>query len=263
MKKSLFSAFLLFLVFSCVTETEDTIFFNSATSDKEVKLSNDMGSPVCAVHLQLQYATEKNGHKAEVVNEIIQKKLLDMSELTIQQAIDSFANSYTSSYIRNFLPLYNQDRADTTKRSWYEYHYVITSETHPGGFGTTSYIAIIDYFEGGAHGVNQRMTMNFENKTGRLLELQDIFVPGFESQLNPILQKALTEKVGAKDYRDLQDKGYLFQTKMFPSKNFLLSDETITFIYNPYEIASYDKGETELNIALSALDSILKSEYKQ
>ena len=262
MKKTTFSVLLLCLAISCTTEIEDTILFDSITADKEVKLSNDENSPACAVHLQLQYATEKNGHKAEVVNEIIQKIFLDMSELTVQQAVDSFANTYTSSYVRNFLPLYNQDRADTAKRSWYEYHYVITSQTQPGGFGTTSYDAIIDYYEGGAHGVNQRMTMNFENKTGRLLELEDIFVPGFESQLNPILQKALSEKVGVRNLRELKDKGYLISMEMFPSKNFLLSDETISFIYNPYEIATYDKGETEINIALSALKNILKPEYK-
>lgn len=262
MKKTTFSALLLCLVVSCTTEIEDTILFDSISINKEMKLSNDEGSPVCAVSLQLKYATEKNGHKAEVVNEIIQQKLFNMSELTIQQAADSFANSYTSTYVRNFLPLYNQDRADTTKRSWYEYHYVITSQTEPGGFGTTTYTAIIDYYEGGAHGNNQRMTLNFENKTGRLLELEDIFVPGFESQLTPILENALSEKVDAKDFRDLQDKGYLFSMEMFPSKNFILNDETITFIYNPYEIASYDKGETELNITLGTLNSILRPEYK-
>ena len=261
MKKATFSTLLLCLFVSCATEIEDTIFFESITSDKEVKLSNDEGSPVCAVHLQLEYATDKNGHKAEVVNDIITQKLLDMQDVTVRQAIDSFANTYTSSYVRNFLPLYNQDRSDTTKRSWYEYHYVITSQTQPGGFGTTSYIAIIDYYEGGAHGINQRMTMNFENKTGRLLELEDIFVPGFESQLNPILQQALTEKVGANDLRDLRDKGYLLSMEMFPSNNFILNDETISFIYNPYEIASYDKGETELSIPLSDLKNILKSDF--
>lgn len=262
MKKTTFLALLLCLAVSCATEIDDTIYFDSISTDKEVKLSNNEGSPICAVHIQLKYATEKNGHKAEVVNEIIQQKLLNMSELTIQQAADSFANSYTTSYVRNFLPLYNQDRADTTKRSWYEYHYIITSQTEPGGFGTMTYTAIIDYYEGGAHGNNQRMTLNIENKTGRLLELEDIFVPGFESQLNPILQKALSEKVDAKDFKDLQDKGYLFSMEMFPSKNFILNDETITFIYNPYEIASYDKGETELSLSLSTLDNILRPEFK-
>ena len=263
MKKTTFSALLLCLAVSCTTETEDTIFFDSVISDKEVKLSNDEGSPVCAVHLQLEYATDKNGHKAEVVNEYIIQKLLDMKDITVQQAVDSFANTYTRTYVRNFLPLYNQDRADTTKRSWYEYHYVITSQTQTNNIGTTAYIAIIDYFEGGAHGVNQRMTMNFENKTGRLLELQDLFVPGFEGQLNAILQQALCEKIGVPDLSDLREEGYLPSMEMYPSKNFILNDETINFIYAPYEIASYDKGEIELTIPFSMLNDILRTEFKQ
>lgn len=263
MKKTTFSALLLCLIVSCTTETEDTIFFNSAISDREVKLSNDEGSPICAVHLQLEYATDENGHKAEVVNECIIQKLLDMKEITVQQATDSFANTYTKTYVRNFLPLYNQDRADTTKRSWYEYHYVITSQTQPNRIGTTAYIAIIDYFEGGARGVNQRMTMNFENKTGRLLELQDIFVPGFESRLTPILEQALCEKFDVSNLSGLREKGYLRSMEMYPSSNYILNDETIDFIYNPSEIASHEKGETELTISLSTLQDILKPEFKQ
>lgn len=263
MKKTTFSALLLCLAVSCATETEDTIFFDSAISDKEVKLSNDEGSPICAVHLQLEYATDENGHKAEVVNKYIIQKLLDMKDVTVQEAADSFANSYTRTYVRNFLPLYNQDRADTTKRSWYEYHYVITSQTQNNDIGTTAYIATIDYFEGGAHGVNQRMTMNFENKTGRLLELVDVFVPGFESRLNPILEEALCEKIGVPDISELREEGYLPSMDMYPSKNFILNDETITFIYNPYEIATFDKGETELVIPFSSISDILRLDFNQ
>ena len=263
MKKITFSTLLLCLVVSCATDTEDIIFFDSVISDKEVKLSNDERSPICAVHLQLEYATDKNGHKAEVVNEYIIKELLDMKEITVQQAADSFANTYTTAYVRNFLPLYNQDRADTTKRSWYEYHYVITSQTQRNNIGTTAYIAIVDYYEGGAHGVNQRITMNFENKTGRLLELQDIFVPGFEGRLNPILEQALCEKIGVPDLSELREEGFLPHMEMYPSKNFIINDETFTFIYAPYEIASYDKGEIELVIPFSSIRDLFKPDFKK
>ena len=262
MKKTTFSALLLCLVVSCTTEIEDTILFDSISINKEMKLSNDEGSPVCAVSLQLKYATEKNGHKAEVVNEIIQQKLFNMSELTIQQAADSFANSYTSTYVRNFLPLYNQDRADTTKRSWYEYHYVITSEARQGSKSTMAFIANTDYYEGGANSVNLRTAMNFDIMTGRLMGLNDIFVPGYENLLNAILQKALCEKVGVADISDLRQKGYLVGMQMFPSENFILEDETITFIYNPSEIAPRTLSETELVIPLSDLEQILRKEQK-
>jgi hypothetical protein len=78
MKKFTFTALLACIVLACSTEIEDTIVFDNATADKEVKLSNDEGSPVCAVHLQIATAIEENGHKGEVVNRIIQKRLLNM-----------------------------------------------------------------------------------------------------------------------------------------------------------------------------------------
>ena len=262
MKKFTFTALLACIVLACSTEIEDTIVFDNATADKEVKLSNDEGSPVCAVHLQIATAIEENGHKGEVVNRIIQKRLLNMEELTMQQAVDSFANTYTSSYIHNLLPLYNQDRADTAKRTWYEYHYVITSEARQGSKSTMAFIATTDYYEGGAHSVNQRTTMNFDVQTGRLIGLNDIFVPGYENLLNAVLQKALCEKVGVADISNLRQKGYLVGVQMFPSENFILEDETITFIYNPSEIAPHTLGETELVVPLSNLEQVLRKEQK-
>lgn len=250
------------LISSCESVDENIIIFDEVRADKEVRLSAEEDSPMCTVHLQLTYATDENGHKAEVINEIIQERLLDMQELTMKQAVDSFANNYTRSYKRNFLPLYNQDRADSTKRSWYDYHYVITSQTQPGGKGTTNYIATIDYFEGSAHGMNMQQTILFDNKEGKEITLDDLFVRGYEKSLKTILHKALKEKLNAKSNQELNEMGYLRHMEMFPSKNFIFNEETITFIYNPHEIAPYDMGSIELTLALSTLQKILKNEYQ-
>lgn len=262
MKKFTLLGIIALLMSSCESVDENVIHFGEATADKEVKLSNEEASPQCTVHLQLAYATEENGHKADVVNEIIQKRLLDMCDLTMQQAVDSFVNNYTETYRQNFQPLYNQDRADPSKRSWYEYHYVITTQVQQGGKGTTSYVATIDYFEGGAHGTNMQQTITFDNQSGNELTLDDIFAKGYEKTLTSLLQKALMEKLGVKNKKGLNNMGYLYHIEMFPSKNFILNDETITFIYNPHEIASYDKGSTELTLSLSDLNKILKKAYQ-
>lgn len=250
------------LLSACQTEVGNELLFDTANADKEVLLSNDEDAPKCAVHLQLQYASEKNGEKAEIVNNAIEEELLEMRDISMKHAVDSFVQHYTDSYIRNFLPLYNQDRADTTKRFWYEYHYVITSQTYSGYKGTSVYVANIDYYEGGAHGVNQQQTFLFDNKSGRRINISDVFVPGYENRLNAILLKSLREKTGVKNGQELHAKGYLTAVEMYPSKNFILNDETITFIYNPSEIASYDKGSVELTISLSAIQDILSSDYR-
>jgi len=88
-------------------------------------------------------------------------------------------------------------------------------------------------------------------------------VPGFESRLNPILEEALCEKIGVPDISELREEGYLPSMEIYPSKNFILNDETITFIYNPHEIATFDKGEIELVIPFSSLSDILRLDFNQ
>jgi hypothetical protein len=87
--------------------------------------------------------------------------------------------------------------------------------------------------------------------------LADVFVPGYERQLSTILQKALCSYTGASNLKELKDQGYLYSMDMFPSENFVLGEETITFIYNPYEIAPYEKGSVELTLSYSDIDDIL------
>ena len=261
MKKILLSAVVVALSVSCSSGEEGTLRFEKVQADKTVSLSNDDNSPSCRVHLELDYATPDNGHRAEIVNNAIQQRMLDMQDLEMKQAADSFANLYTSNYKKNFLPLYNQDRSDTAKHSWYEYHYIITTDVNTGHKGTAVYHINLDYYEGGAHGINQHLTMNFDRETGRQLSLSDVFVPGYESRLNEVLLKALLEKTDSKNLSALHDKGYLYSMDMFASENFILDDDTITFIYNPYEIAPYAAGCTELTISYSALEDILKNSF--
>lgn len=258
MKQLFILATLSTLLFSC-SSTEETTQFEMATADKTVKLTGDDNSPLCSVHLELSYATEANGHKAEIINNIIEKRLLNMQDLTMQQAADSFANVYVANY-KNLLPLYNQDLDNKKRLEWYNYHYILKTSTEQGYKNASVYHVYLDYYEGGAHGIDQHLTMNLENLTGRQLALSDIFVPGYEQRLSSRLQKALCSYVGVGSLQELKNQGYLYSMDMFPSENFILGEEAITFIYNPYEIAPYEKGSIELTLAYSELDDILKND---
>lgn len=253
---------LTLLMASCSGGDENTVEFEKVTADKTVTLTCDDNSPSCAVHLNMDQATEGSGHPGELINAAVMKRLLDREEDNLKLAAEAFADSYTKSYKTNMVPLYNQDRADTTKRAWYQYHYIVETSTQKGSKGTVVYLATIDYYEGGAHGVNQLITMNFEEKTGRQLTLSDIFATGYEQPLKDVLLKALKAKTGCSTLGALKEKGYLYSMDIFPSENFILSEETITFIYNPYEIAPYAMGSTELIIPYSDVDKLLKTTFE-
>ena len=61
---------------------------------------------------------------------------------------------------------------------------------------------------------------------------------------------------------ELKDAGYLYSMDIFPSENFILNDETITFVYNPYEIAPYALGSIELIITYSEVSQILNASFQ-
>jgi len=259
MKKILSFTALFFLLVGC-SSTEEITKFEVATTDKTVSLSSNEGAPMCNVHLEMSYATEDNGHKAEIINNIIEQRLLNLQDMSMQHAADSFATVYTDNY-KKILPLYTQDQGNKDKLAWFNYHYILKTAVEQGYKGTTVYHAYLDYYEGGAHGISQHLTINFEQLTGRQLMLSDVFVPGFESRLSAILQKALCTYVGVGSVNELKSQGYLYSMDMFPSENFILGEESITFIYNPYEIAPYEKGSIELTLSHSEIDDLLNKSF--
>ena len=175
---------MILMLAGCQQMDENTVEFETFTADKTVALvSEDEDSPLCKVSLKLQSATKECGHRGD---HTVVEHLFHMQEVSVKSAVDRFAEDFTQTYRQTMLPLYNQDRNDTTKRSWYDFHYIISTETQKGSQKTVAYIATVDYYEGGAHGTNQQEIMNFEAKTGRLLTLQDIFIDGSEEELNSI-----------------------------------------------------------------------------
>lgn len=260
MKRILRGLSLCMMLAACGSGNGDdkSIGFETLTKEKTVSITNESGAPACSVRLELACAKESAGERAKAINNAVASQLLNMEGLSLKQAADSFANSYTRGYVKNFAPLYREDRNDPEKRAWYEYHYNINSETTDGREGVTIYTAIVDYYEGGAHGINQKIVMNFDNKTGKLLTLRDIFVPGFEQRLNEMLLNALVEKADAKDESDLRDRGYLYAMDMFAPENFVLGKKSVTFVYNHYEIASYDKGIIELELSYDDLEELIE-----
>ena len=253
-------AFVLLLC-ACSQEGE-TITFETITVDKTVPLSNDSIPPTCSVNIHLDKATPESGRAGEIINATVANRLLNQSDDGLQEAAEAFAKEYTSNYIKTLLPLYNQDRKDLNKHVWYHYHYIINSHTQAGSKGTVVYLANINYRQGGNHVVNQLIVMNFEANTGRLLTTKDIFVDGFEARLKKILLKALKENTGLRSLKALHKKGYLKGMDIFVPENFILSNDAITFIYNPDEIGPYSLGTTELTIAYTAMSKILNSSFE-
>ena len=69
--------------------------------------------------------------------------------------------------------------------------------------------------------------------------------------------QVLLRKTGTRNLDDLRNKGFLYGMDLYPSENFILGDDTITFIYNPSDIASADQGIIELQLDYDDLKDIM------
>lgn len=224
---------------------------------KAVNITDEENAPKCQITLNVKYI-KGDDERAKKVNNAIEQRLFMMDSLTMQQAVDSFANFYTTEYRKNIAPLYREDRGDETKRAWYEYKYEVTTETKVGRDDCMIYIIDLDMYEGGAHGIHQQLVMNFDAKTGKLLTYDDIFAQGYQYRLREMLLDELKKLTDTNTLDELHAKDYLLTMDIYAPQNFILGDDEITFIYNPYEIAPYAKGNTELTLSYSKLKEILK-----
>lgn len=241
-------------------EQASGIIFDSLRVDKTTAISSAKRAPTCQVSLSLIYARSNDRQSAAIaqgINSAIAKCLFDADGRSIRQAADSFATQYVRNYRQDMGAMYTADRNDDSKRSWYEYRYQVRSAVQTAQDGHFIYKAYINYFEGGTHGNKQMIALNFNCQTGQRMTLDDIFVPGFQAGLNRKLLEVLMENTGTESLEELHSAGYLFSMDMFTPDNFIIGDSSITFIYNPYEIATYDKGLVKLKLKYSELGELL------
>jgi hypothetical protein len=83
-------------------------------------------------------------------------------------------------------------------------------------------------------------------------------VQGYQFKLRELLLEELKDQTKTNSLDELHEQGYFLTMDIYAPQNFILDDDEIIFIYNPYEIAPYDKGNTELTLSYSQLKEILK-----
>ena len=111
-------------------------------------------------------------------------------------------------------------------------------------------------YTGGAHGLYGTTVATFDTRTGRRLRYDDIFRAGTSAQLVALLSNAAHRTFRLAPNAPLD--GTLFVKQIPATRNVFLTSGGATFIYTPYEIASYAQGEIRLFVPLAELRPLLK-----
>ncbi|OGG78163.1 hypothetical protein A3A36_00660 [Candidatus Kaiserbacteria bacterium RIFCSPLOWO2_01_FULL_52_12b] len=135
--------------------------------------------------------------------------------------------------------------------------YLITAPARTVSYIFTTYADTL-----GAHGNMFFHTFTFDTKTGVLLSLADIFLPGtkYLDALSSISRAKFPAVIGEFADMNFIENGTTPDEKNF--RNFFLVDRDLVILFDPYAVAPYAAGPQTLRIPLSELSVILKPEYR-
>ncbi len=114
-------------------------------------------------------------------------------------------------------------------------------------------------FSGGAHGYYSTVYENYDRLSGKLIELSDLFEPGYEDRLNKVGEQYFRKALDM-PYNQPLNELFSFDNNVFEiPDNFALIDQGIQFIFNPYDVASYAQGQQLFFVPYSALQTFVKA----
>ena len=123
--------------------------------------------------------------------------------------------------------------------------------------GILSLNVINYYYAGGAHGLSNLKSYNYDIKTGKELALKDLFVDGYDykSFVNAKIKKYIDEDKntyfsGGADFKGIGD-----------NQEFDISNDGITVYFQVYEIAPYAAGIRSFLIPKAEISNILKIKF--
>lgn len=241
MKKYIYFLFLLLSTLGCNQ--------NAGWNGIEfVKVQDSIQAPY-DIAIDMEFANGKNPERQKIAN-IINAKLQD----TFLEKVDT-ANlpSSLKEYIQKLCDEYkSEDEALALNRFDH-----LTGRFEYGMNGVINYILTEDYFGGGAHPTSNTTILCFNEETGDLITTDKLVVDSCRHKLMDKLTTRLMENVGAPTLDSLRSMGYLDMSDMFISDNFKLGADSISFLYNPYDIAPYAFGSTTLSFTYDELKGII------
>jgi hypothetical protein len=252
------------LVYFRSTDHKSVIVENFSLSDKVYLSEADttIGSLTIDLNIDLpiSYPEDDILHK---IKTIIRTELF--GDLYLDYPEDSLLNYYAAELSKEYI----ENNADFAGKITKSSRLVLNNTIILEGFALLNDDKIFSYGIsrfvdfGGAHPVQTRLFYNFNLTNGEIIFEEDIFVEGYETALTEIIKsKILKDLNGQKEIthmESLSDSAF-FLEEIKPNGNFYVNDQSICFVFNPYEIAPYYVGETEVVLPYSLISHLMKPE---
>lgn len=186
----------------------------------------------------------------DTLNNVILTIFGASNKVSLQQTQQTFINAYADMM---------KHQADS-EQSWYSQ----TNITVPFQTNTLVCLSIeTDDYTGGAHGIYSTFFTNYDKEAKQFVTLKKLVGDSALKELTSIAEKQFRIANEIQPDANLETLGYLFnEGKFYLTDNFTITDEGITWLYNPYEIAPYAQGTIEVAVSKNDLQPLLKKPYQ-
>lgn len=113
-------------------------------------------------------------------------------------------------------------------------------------------------FTGGAHPNSFVYYYNFDIRTAGELALDDLFIENYRPALDSIAEEHFRSYHELGPEEDIEEAGFWFEGGHFRvNDNFLIETDGLRFYFNPYEVAPYAAGPTEITVPYADLEGLV------
>jgi hypothetical protein len=259
----------LFLLFSCTGSKSGKNEQPQAPKGSEIKIDTinihdkytfayvKEDAPILTIDISLPTIDLGNNETTAKLDSTLALGIFSLP-YTLRESCDSFISNQKKDFdwLRND---YHNLKEEGMPPGLMQQYCDIVGKTIRGYKGYINYIVNREEYYGGAHPYTYHIILNIDPTTGTEITFYDIFKEGCEETLTAMLLDKLMKHANASTMDELHEKGYLYlDTGLFISQNFLLGNDSVTFLYNRYEIAPYALGDIKLTLDYRTLKDIMK-----
>lgn len=248
--KVMFVALIALIAMSCDREKKIEISSESFT-EKELPICKDSNCPEITINYVTVFGNTTISEKINSkINDYIFRSLLIGEDTiptakTIQEAATGFVESYNSDKAK-FPDMAGEYFAEITVNEIYTSPEHICIEMRQ------------NLYTGGAHGYGTTSFLNIDPKTGDELTSKELFKN--KNKFTAFAEKEFRAQQKITEKQSINDTGFWFEDeKFYLPKSVGFIKDSLIFVYNQYEIASYADGPIELKIAMKDAAPFLRN----
>ena len=200
----------------------------------------DIKYPYLKVKQQCLYKQNTHNREIEIINKTISDDILKFKE-----EIKVYSKSYKDEYEKN------PNKDEYTK---YKYEAYTNYEIKYNKNNIISIPVVYYQFTGGAHGMSELKTYNYDLVKGKEIQLKDLFKE--DCRYKDIINKEIQDNI-EKNQQDYF-KGYDGFKGISENQKFYIEENGIVVYFGQYEIAPYSTGIPEFKIPWDKISDCLK-----